>query len=73
MFGPPGDWQRKEGCHQVLEGGQGQNGGFRAWAREEIRASNGNVPVLARDYFNLAVPHVPGQASNASKLEILAE
>jgi len=73
MFTPPGGWQRQESSNEILDRGQGQNGGCRARAGEEIRAGNGNVPVLPRGYFNLAVPHVARQASNASKFEILAE
>ncbi len=73
MLTPPGDWQRQESSGEVPDRGQGQNGACWVWAREEIRAGNRYVPVLSRGYFNLAVPHVARQASNAGKLEILAE
>jgi len=73
MLTPPGGWQRQESSNEVLDRGQGQNGGLRARAREEIRAGDTNVPVLSRGYFDLAMPHVARQASNASKLETLPE
>jgi hypothetical protein len=73
MLTPPGGWQRQESSHEVLDRSQGQNGGCPARAREEIRAGNGDVPVLPRGKFHLALPHVARQASNASKLEILAK
>ncbi len=48
MLTPPGYWQRQESSNEVPDRGQGQNGGYRAWAREEIRAGNRYVPVLPR-------------------------
>ena len=73
MFPPPDDWQRQKSCNQFLEARQGQNGGFRTRLGGKIGASKRDIAVLAREDFDLAVPDVAGETSDAGQRENAAE
>ena len=72
MIGPPGYWHTLEGCNQLFDGGQGQNGGIGAGRCLQVGARNRDVPVLAGKDFNLTVPNVARQPSDAGQLKCSA-
>lgn len=73
MFPPPDDWQRQKSCNQFLEARQGQNGRFGTRLSRKIGASNWDIAVVARQDFDLAVPDVAGETSDAGQRENAAE
>ncbi|MGE5756268.1 MAG: hypothetical protein ACM35G_11245 [Planctomycetaceae bacterium] len=54
-----------EGAHQLLKGGDGQDGGFGTWLGGEVGAVDRDVAELAGEDFDLAVADVAGQASES--------
>ena len=73
MFSPPSGEQRLEGCNQLLDRVQGQNGRLRTRFCAKVGASNRNIAVLAGEHLDLAMPHMAGQACDADKLEFSTE
>ena len=60
MAGPPSVAVSMEGGHQLLNGGDGQDGGFGSWLGGEVSAPDRDVAELAGEDLDLAVADVAG-------------
>jgi len=69
MFYLPGNPQHLGICNQLLEGRQGQNGGFWPRCRLQIGADHRDVPILVGEDLNLTVPNVTWQTGNTAELQ----
>ena len=65
MVVPPSTSCSLEGGDQLLNGGEGQDGGFRTWFGGEVGASDGNVADPIRENFDLAVTDMSRKASES--------
>lgn len=72
MFSPPGYWQTLEGCNQLFDGGQGQDGRVWTGSSLQIGARDRNVHILAGKDSNLTMPHVAWQPSEAGQRQCFA-
>jgi len=73
MFLPPGFGQRQEAYNQILQGGQGQKGGFRARRGREIAAGYGDVTILVRSDLDLGMAHVARQTGQPGEFQRSSE
>src|SRR5690606_19600587 len=69
MAAPPSGAQSMEGGDQLLNGGDGEDGGLGAGLGGAVGAGDGDVGDLAREDFDLAVSDVTGQASEPRELQ----
>jgi hypothetical protein len=69
MVVPPSGTHILEGGDHGFNGGDGQDGRFRARFDGEVGAGNGNVSDQAREDFDLAMTDMSGESGNPRELE----
>jgi len=69
MAGPPSFAGSMEGGHQLLKGGDGQNGGLGARFGGEVGAADRDVAEPAGEDLDLAVADMTGKAGEPGELQ----
>ena len=73
MAGPPSVAVSMEGGHQLLKGGDGQNGGLGARLGGEVGAADRDVAEPAGEDLDLAMADMTGKAGEPGELQRPAE